>query len=165
MLRRIALAITLITGSVQAEDAVPWDSPECEDSDVDDDLVVHADGSIEDWALMRLVLPDLADDVGSPEWIETPIRPGSPDRLSLSTLGGRAVSGQSGEAIGVVCGCLVNPSTGRVLALDVDLGPSLRGESRRVALPWASLAIEGGRIRCVGDDGWIRAAPGCVEAG
>lgn len=160
MLRRIALAITLITGSLQADAATPWDVPECEDSNREDDLALHPDGTIASWGLMRLVLPDLEDDVGGPEWIETPVRAGSPGKLTLGTLGGRAVEGPEGEALGVVRGCLVNPATGRVLALDVDLGPALGGDAQRVALPWSSLEIFGGRIRYRGDDGWIRSAQG-----
>jgi len=104
-------------------------------------------------------LPDLADDVDGTEWIETPVRAGPRGRLSLDTLGGRAVLSPNGTAIGIVRGCLVNPVGGRVLALDVDLGPMLDGEPRRVVLPWAELEVDGGSIRHIGDATGAPAAP------
>jgi hypothetical protein len=163
MLKRIALALALIGGSVQADEIEPQERAECEESELADELRLRSDGSIVSWGLVRLVLPDLEDGIGGPEWIETPAHPGRKDSLSLGSLGGRAVTGPRGEAIGIVRGCLVSPSEGRVLALDVDVGPSLRGESRRVALPWALLTVTGATIRCDCDPDWIHAAEPIVR--
>ena len=159
MLRRIALAIALITGSLQADDRTVRDQAECEESELDGELAVAPDGRIASWGILRLVLPDLDDELGGPEWIETPVRPDRPGRIALDTLGGRAITTPGGEAVGIVRGCLVNPSTGRVLALDVDVGPALGDGARRVALPWSALAVEGGAIRLVDDVESLRAAP------
>ncbi|MCY2958925.1 MAG: PRC-barrel domain-containing protein [Planctomycetota bacterium] len=163
MLRRIALALSLLAGSPLADEITLQDTAECEDSDSGDEMALGADGTIEDWSVMRLVLPDLGSDTGCPEWLETPVRAGTAGRLTLGTLGGRAITGPDGEALGIVRGALVSSSAGRVLALDVDIGPALGGESRRLAMPWASLSVGGGAIRYVGDTGWIQAAPG-IEA-
>lgn len=161
MLQRLALALALISGSVQAEDLDPQDDcAECEDTESASasELRLRSDGTIVSWDLLRLVLPDLTDEDGGPEWLETPAHPAPSDNLSLDSLGGRAVTGPHGEAIGIVRGCLVSPSAGRVLALDVDVGPSLYGESRRIALPWALVTVAGGVIRCECDPEWIHSA-------
>lgn len=163
MLKRLALALALISGSVQAEGIEPQDRSEREDSESVSELRLRSDGTIVSWGLLRLVLPDLEDGSGDPEWIQTPVHAWQPDNLSLDTLGGRTVTGPRGEAIGIVRGCLVSPSAGRVLALDVDVGPSLHGESRRVALPWALVTVAGGDIRCVCDPDWIHAAESIFE--
>lgn len=159
MLRRIALAITLITGSLQAEDLTQRQSFGREELDQEHDWSVNADGTVASWGILRLVLPDLEDESGAPEWIETPTRSGPIGTLSLHTLGGRAVTGATGDSIGIVRGCLLNPTSGRVLALDVEVGASLGCEPRRVALPWSSLSVERGAIRYVGDVEWVHSAP------
>lgn len=159
MLRRIALAIALISGSLQADDRTLREQAECEESDLDSELAVAPDGRIASWGILRLVLPDL-DDVGAePEWVETPARPDHRGRLALDTLGGRAVVDAGGDAVGVVRGCLIHPSSGRVLALDVEIGPALDGAPRRVALAWSSLAVDRGSIRLVDDVDSLRSAP------
>ena len=161
MLHRLALALALISGSVQAEDLDPQDCSECEgiESASAADLRLRSDGTIVSWDVLRLVLPDLTDEDGGPEWLETPAHPGPTGNLSLDSLGGRPVMGPHGEAFGIVRGCLVSPSAGRVLALDVDVGPSLYGESRRIALPWALVSVAGGAIRLLCDPEWLHAAP------
>lgn len=159
MLRRIALAITLISGTLQADDARAWDDHERDGAVRTTGFALRSDGTIESWGLLRLVLPDLGDDAVGPEWIDAPPRPGARDRLSLDTIGGRAVIDADGRALGIVRATLVDPSAGRVLALDVDLGPSLRGESRRVAIPWVELRIDGAAFRHVGTADWLHEAP------
>lgn len=159
MFRRIALAITLITGSLQADDLARVERPDPEELEHESELAIAPDGTISSWGLVRLVLPDLADGIAGPEWVETPVRAGPRGELTLPSLGGRAVTGADGEALGVVRGCLVSPFAGRVLALDVEVGPQLGEEPRRVALPWAQLAVGGGTIRYVGDAEWLRSGP------
>ena len=164
-MNRLALALALISGSVQADDLDTTDRSDCEDIETasTSELRLRSDGTIVSWDLLRLVLPDLTDEVDAPEWLETPAHPGPTANLSLDSLGGRAVTGPHGEAIGIVRGCLVSPSAGRVLALDVDVGPSLDGESRRIALPWALVTVAGGTIRCVCDPEFIHSAQSIVE--
>lgn len=78
MLRRLTLAIALITGSAQAEDPEFLEGRTVEDCDAitaEAELEVAADGSILGpiaWSVVRLVLPDLLEVAGDPAWIEAP---------------------------------------------------------------------------------------------
>ena len=207
-LRRLALALALLSAPVDADDFDDLTSSDAERSALElaltqrastpsgrlEDLLLRADGSIAgavghtsdaqshaSWSLLRLVLADVDDGVTEDEelvWIQT--APARRDAEPVSQIGcvftdaeplhaltaltGVAVVGPNRESIGVVRGALVCWSTGRVLALAVEVNGYLGSQSRTIALPWAWLRIPddvsaGLPITSEADPSWIQSAP------
>lgn len=168
MLRRLALAIAVMTGAAQASDLDLREQAESQDDGGGveaDDLDVGADGRVQGWAAVRLVLPDLESHIGETAWIDGRGRSGPTGRLTLGSLPGRAVVDADGTALGVVRGSLVRVMDGRVLALDVDVVPEPRGGARRIVLPWSLVEADGACLRTQVGAGWVRAAPSPESSG
>jgi hypothetical protein len=157
-----------------------------------EDLLLRPDGSIAGavqagsaartqvvpWSRVRF---DHAGDREDTLWVEIPSRWNTLDRVSrgtrpgedvfaLSGLGGFAVTSGGGDVVGVIRGGLICLASGRIVALAVDVGPLLGGESRLVALPWSSLRVEHARngnwVVALGQETgieWVRAAPELME--
>ncbi len=149
MLRRLTLAIALITGTVQADDFDWAEGTIAEDVDAiagDADLDVAADGTLSgpiEWSVLRLVLPDLLDGASDPVWIEPSGFAGQARANSLSALTGRVVVGTDGVALGTVRRLLVSLVEGRLVAVELECTPGFDGATQRIVVPWLRTSTEG----------------------
>lgn len=169
MLRRLTLAIALITGSVQAEDLDCAEFTCAEDVDVigsgtldaGADVDVAADGALSGpvaWSVVRLVLPDLFESTGDPVWIEMPTAPRATRSNSLRALGGRVLVDRGGAAVGIVRRVLVSFTEGRVLALGVESAIEFDGCPRNFVVPWVEVHARGSVLQSRVDADWLRGA-------
>jgi hypothetical protein len=167
MLRRLTLAIALITGTAQADDLDFLEGSSVEDCDAvttEADLEVADNGSITGpiaWSVVRLVLPDVLEVAQDPAWIDIPAvaRSGTANSggaNSLTALGGRVVLGRDGTALGVVRRVLVSVAAGRVVALEVEKVAEFDGASSRVVLAWDQLRVDGEALVARDDSDWLR---------
>lgn len=152
------------------------------------DVRLHPDGSVASftttgaqaardvpWSLVRLVLPDLAEQgervtatlvAVPPETSRSaqPVPLGRDGALSLRRLTGTPVVDAHGDGVGVLRGALIDLPLGTAIAIAIEFGRRDGGGTRVIAIPWDGLdlnaAVRTGRA--ILDESllpWIRTAP------